>query len=94
MKNGAFVALYLELVRQDAPPQCTHGATMLPAKIQRGPGTLSPEHPTPPRAALYSLLSLSSFVSGLGLSVVYRSYTLEGDQVHPLRGHGVVCGLL
>jgi hypothetical protein len=49
------------------------------------------ENPAPP-GALCALLSLSC--SRLGLSVVYRSYTLEGNQVQPLRGHGVVCGLL
>jgi hypothetical protein len=63
MKYRAFVALYLELVQQDAPQQCSHVAPMLPAKIQRGPVTLSPEHPTLPRA-LYGLLSPSRIGPG------------------------------
>src|ERR671912_578639 len=43
------------------------------------------EHSTLP-GPLYALL---------GLCAVYRSYTLEGDQEHPLtRAHGAVCVLL
>jgi hypothetical protein len=41
-----------------------------------------------------ALHSIGASLVGSVLCVVYRSYTLEGNQVQPLRGHGVVCGLL
>src|SRR5687767_7120833 len=57
------------------------------------------EYPSPPRP-LYAFLGLcaaldrASLVGPL-LCVVYRSYTLEGDQEHPVtRAHGAVRILL